>query len=351
MKAILWTHYKAKDGLFPLRIRTTKTENGRTKVTYSDTGIRLREDQFKNGLVTKHPKAQEYNFRLLSLLNAPEKVTRSFMEHFSDYKDRPVGYYHKRKLESIYRILATRNPSPTLEFVMRLGRELTNEGKHPNYVAGILKIVRSVIGVMVACGDLDYHKNPFNHYELKWVKTEKARLTLEELTTLQKCKLFHLKGPELARDMYMVSYYQGGVRFGDLCRLSKDNIQGERFHYTMSKTGLQMNLPLHPTTLSILKKYKYQFPLKINWRHEEKSINAKNALMNKHLKNACKLAGVPEVTFHTSRHSIADHAVKKKLSSKQLQGILGHGKLSTTEAYLKGFYREETDSGMDQLFG
>jgi integrase len=173
-------------------------------------------------------------------------------------------------------------------------------------------------------------------------------LTYEQLQALEVVKLDKLRG--LARDMYIVSFYQGGIRFGVLCRLRKSNVSEGRLHYTMHKSSHERNLPLHPSAARILKKYKYQFPLDIDWKQEPKSIGAKNALMNKHLKSACRIAEIPEVSFHTARHSIADYAVKKKLTSKQLQGILGHSKLTTTEAYLKGFYREETDSGLNELF-
>jgi integrase len=345
MTPVLWTYYKSKDGLFPVKIRTTITTNGKTKVTYSDTGIRIEKKQFANGRVKGHPKAQEYNFKIAGLCNKSEG--KSFMEYFRDFADRPHGYYHKKKLNNVIRIIEGKQPAITLDFMHRLERDLVEDGKHPNYIADIFVRIRTVVNLMVKAGDLDYHKNPFLNFKLKRVKTEKKRLSFDQLLLLQGVKLDKLRS--LARDMYILSFYQGGIRFGDLCRLNKNSVQGGRLHYTMHKTSQERNLPLNPISAKILKRYKYKF-LDIDPENESRSISAKNALMNKYLKAACKIAKIPEVSFHTSRHSIADYAVKKKLTSKQLQGILGHGKLSTTEAYLKAFYREETDAGMDQLF-
>lgn len=348
MVAILWKHYKGKDGLYSVKIRHTKTLAGKTKVTYKETGIRLTKKQFSNGRVKDHPKANELNIKLEALCSAP-KDQKTFLEFFKESIERQHGYYHKKKLNSVYRIIEEKHPKMTLDWLLSLERSFIKDGKHPNYIADIFSRIRAVVNLMVKSGALDYHKNPFHHFKIKRVKTEKPRISYEELLLLQGVKLDPIRG--LARDMYIVSFYQGGMRFGDLCRLNKGNVQKDRLMYTMHKSNNERNLPLNPITEAILKKYNYQFPLNINWKQEDKSINMKNTLMNKHLKAACRFAGIPEISFHTSRHSIADLAVKQKLSSKQLQGILGHSKLTTTESYLKGFYREETDSGLNQLFG
>lgn len=347
MIAILWKYYKGKDGLYPIKLRHTQTVAGKTKVTYKETGIRVEKKQFSNGRVKNHPKEQELNIKIASMCNAPSEQ-KTFLEIYKDFIERPHGYYHKRKLQGVYNIIEKRNPKLTIDWLMHLERDLIKEGKHPNYVADIFNRIKTVVNLMVKSGALDYHKNPFHYFKIKTIKTEKQRLTYEQLLLLQGFKLD--KTRSLARDMYIVAFYQGGIRFGDLCRLNRGNVQKDRLLYTMHKSNQERNLVLNPIAESILKKYNYQFPLNINWKQEDKSINAKNALMNKYLKQACKLAGIPQVSFHTARHSIADLAVQRKLSSKQLQGILGHSKLTTTEAYLKGFYREETDSGLSQLF-
>lgn len=347
MIPILWTYYKAKDGLFPIRIRSTVTTAGVTRVSYKDTGIRVGKKQFTAGMVTNHTRALEFNDKIKLMLATPVDH-KTFLETFKEFIDRPHGYHHKKKLNLVYRIVEKYNPKPNLDFLHRIERDLVKRGSHPNYIADIFKRVRAIVNQMVKNGDLEFHKNPFLHFKVKTIKTEKKRLTHEQFLILQDSKQDKLRG--LARDMYVVSFYQGGIRFGDLCRLNKSSVQKGRLLYTMHKTSQERNLPLHQRAEVILKKYGYTFPLNVNWNEPERSIGSKNALMNKYLKAACRAAEIPEVSFHTSRHSIADYAVKKKLTSKQLQGILGHGRLSTTETYLKSFYREETDSGLKELF-
>ena len=346
MVPVLWKYYKAKDGLFPIRLRVTSTSEGKTKVTYIETGIRVSSKQFANGRVKGHPQAQEFNLKLMALCNQ-KQGSKSLLEYFREYIDRPHGYYHKKKLNNVYNIIKDRNPKVSLDFLLRLQRELVAEGKHPNYIADIFVRIKSVVSVMAKSGDIEYHKNPFHHFKTKTVRTEKKRLTFEQILVLQDTKLPTRQA--LARDMFLVSFYQGGIRFGDLCRLTEKNVQKGRLVYLMHKTSKQRNLPLNPVAAGILKKYK-SFPLDINWKEEDQSINKKNALMNKHLRAACKVAGVPEITFHTSRNSVADLSIQKKKPLKVIQEMLGHDRLTTTEAYLKNFYQEETDSALNDLF-
>lgn len=347
MVPILWKYYEGKDGLCPIKLRSTVTVAGVTKVSYIDTGIRVSKKQFSNGRVKNHPEYDELNQKIMKLCNQPREQ-KTFLEFFKDFINRPHGYYHKKKLNNVFNIIKDRHPKLTLDWLMHLERDMVKDGRHPNYIADIFVRIKTVVNLMVKSGALEYHKNPFHHFKVKTIKTEKQRLSYDNLLILQKTKLDDLRA--LARDMYVVSFYQGGIRFGDLCRLNKGNVQKGRLLYMMHKSSQERNLPLNPVTESILKKYNYQFPLNIDWKNEEKSIGAKNALMNKHLKLACEKAGIPKVSFHSSRHSIADHAVKNKRTLMEIQGILGHSKASTTEAYLRGFYREETDSALNQLF-
>jgi integrase len=155
--------------------------------------------------------------------------------------------------------------------------------------------------------------------------------------------------------MYVASFYQGGIRFGDLVRIRKENFRNGRLQYTMHKgirnaTPSKINVPLHPVAKAIFKKYNYQFPAKINWDRPEESINNRNSIMNQTLRRVCGENGLPEVTFHTARHSVADLSVQKKLSPIQMKSILGHKKLSTTEVYMREFYSEQSDEAMNKLF-
>lgn len=51
---------------------------------------------------------------------------------------------------------------------------------------------------------------------------------------------------------------------------------------------------------------------------------------NPHLKRACKLAGIREISFHSLRHSFATLALESGRSPRLVSNMLGHSKVSTT---------------------
>lgn len=359
---VLWTAHKSKDETYPVYIRV----NIGQKRKLFPVGVKIKKSEWSNGRVRNRPNSAEYNLRIAEMIATIEKNHLDGV--LSDGKKDSIFWWYDEFVKvceakhSTYHTKKMRNGRNRLhqfkseisskdldaKFIRDYEAHLINEGLHKNYIADILKRLKFIITQMIDGGVIPYHKNPFNKVKIKYVKTEKERLPYEDILKLQKAKL---SGDEkLARDMYIVSFYGGGIRFGDSCRLNKDNFKGSRLIYTMHKTNTTKNIPLNPVALKIMKSYNYSFPVGINWDKEDKSIASAGTRLRLALKEACRKAGVKPVTFHTSRHSIADYAVKKKISHKGIQGILGHKRSSTTEIYLQNFYQEETDEAMNKLF-
>lgn len=371
VKPVLWKYHKTKDRKYPVKIRITSTQDKKTKVKYISLDFSVDTSQWTGSRVKAHPNAQDYNLKIINTLSEIERNFSSFghaeagnkkdfyhyCTKYQQYLDQTAGLYHRKKITTVVSRLRTFRPSLPLssltgEFVSEYEGYLLKEGLHRNYVSDQLERIRTIVKLAVKDGALEYHKNPFLGYKLRSIKSVKKRLTLDQVKTLQKAIL---KGPEcLARDMYVFSFYCGGMRFGDICRITKSNFS-DRFQYTMHK-GIKgsdpslINIGLHPVAKKIAKKYNFQFPVGVDWAREEQTINSRNCYFNKVLKAVCDKEGIPEITYHTARHSIADLSVKMKLSSSEMKGVLGHKKLATTEIYLKEFYQEQTDEAMNKLF-
>ena len=219
-------------------------------------------------------------------------------------------------------------------------------------------------------GEIQPADDPFLVYQKpKGRRVERRKLPLADVEKLAAL------GPDdgvaegsveaLARDAFAFSFYAGGMRFGDVCRLKAADVQGGRATYRMLKTGTPMGVPLPPPAVEVAGRYTegagtrggFLFPLlkagdERDGVHLRKRISSRNAQINAALK---RLAAKSELdpaglSFHVARHSFADHARTKSGDLYAISKSLGHGNLQTTEQYLKSFDRDAVDSLADTLW-
>lgn len=285
-----------------------------------------------------------------------EKNFYWWFEERLKYSKKKHAYNTWKNLNAAYHRLKEFKPKLTVNQInYKLIRDyelyLLESGNAINTVAEKLFRVKVIVQELVKCGIIEYHKNPFLHFTVSTERTQKLRITLEDFNKLEQLSL---SGSEaLVRDMYVSSFYCAGIRFGDLCRIRKDMIRDGRLCYTMHKTKKKRRIKLMPSVINAFFRYEgeFIFPTNINWDDEYKSISSRNAMYNKILKNICKKAGIPGMSFHTSRHSFADHAKKSQLDIHTLKDLFGHSNVKITEMYMQDFYEEETDQAFIQLFG
>ena len=242
---------------------------------------------------------------------------------------------------------------------------------NPNTVRKELTRLRRVVTEAVREGVVPPASDPFLTYKKpKGQRVERRKLPLADVERIAAL------GPgdgvadgsddAVARDAFVFSFYAGGMRFGDVCRLKASEVRGGRATYRMMKTGTPMSFRLPPPALEIAGRYAetaddrggYLFPLlkpgdEADGVTLRKRVNSKNVVVNKRLKRLATLAELdPDgLTFHVARHSFADHARTKSGNLYSISKALGHGDLKTTEAYLKSFDRDAVDELSAQLWG
>lgn len=280
-----------------------------------------------------------------------------------DYTKVKHSYYAWRNMDQAYRKMKMFRLNLRLDEVnymllkdfevhlLRSGLSVNTVGEH---------MVRVRVVVKELFEDEKIYPNPFNRFSIDFTRVKKARIPIEDIRLFQE---FPLSGKEgEARDMYILSFYGMGIRFGDLCRLKKAWIVSGHLEYIMHKSiktkrPKRRRIKLMPAALRICFKYpgEYVFNTGVKWSFdktaEDKSIGSRNADYNKYLKHACRKAGIMDLSFHTSRNSFADFVKKKKLDIHTLKELFGHSKVSTTEGYMNDFYEEESDEIVDFLFG
>ncbi len=231
---------------------------------------------------------------------------------------------------------------------------------------------------------LKIEKNPFSKYECKCTEANvKEKLTLEEIESLKALDLEKDSCLWHARNCFLLAFYCGGVRCGDMVQLRGCFVSKEencyRLKYTMDKTDKAKNIVLVSEAVEILKEYididnpssTYIFPYLNNSASYAKAITAKqkdslsaddvknlkkaigssNALLNKYLKKLAEMSGIAKnISMHIARHSFADLARKNTGSIYDIKSILGHTDIKTTQTYLKKLDTETQDKTMQNVF-
>lgn len=253
------------------------------------------------------------------------------------------------------------------KFLLNEGGPIGKNGSHtsnsPNTVRKKLKRLRGLTNWLLKSKEFKY--DPFTTVSLIEKESSKAKtkLSIQQIKLIEELNLE--KGSHLwhTRNYFLYSFYNAGIRFGDLCNLSWNNIIDGRLIYKMLKTGKTKSIRQLDPMNEILDFYRktrqlksdYIFPI-LDKTYDDpmelrKKISSNNVQANKRLKKIAGLAGIEsDISFHVSRHSFAHYALKKGMDLYSISKALGHSDLKITEQYLKSFDEEKLDMDMEKIF-
>lgn len=220
--------------------------------------------------------------------------------------------------------------------------------------------------------------NPFDVYVINNAKgEEKGLLYPSNIQSLVDAA--DLTMPEIhARNVYLLLYFLQGMRVGDLITLKRSNIietremhTGQKLYkveYQMSKSDKNRILPVPPIANELIEHYmsyvvddrqkeptgyflpfiyvssfSRRFPIKTDRKNLKTAIGLYNRIsyvnnfLNRNFKSLCQKLGLPALTMHTSRHSLATHLYERTKDLRVVQKAMAHSSISTTERYLHDY--------------
>jgi site-specific recombinase XerD len=179
-------------------------------------------------------------------------------------------------------------------------------------------------------------KDPFIGFKLTKKEVERPFLTENELQEMA-LKEFKTERLSLVRDIFLFSCYTG-LAYADVKKLKRTEIgvgvDCEQWIFTKrQKTNTSSRIPLLPTSLLLLDKYK----------HHPQCENGKllpvlsNQKMNSYLKEIADACGISKVlTFHIARHTFATTVtLSNGVPIETVSKMLGHKNIRTTQHYAK----------------
>ena len=277
-----------------------------------------------------------------------EKELMSFIPYFIDTSTNSnvtkLGY--RRVFKDLKEFEQLKNTRLTFEkididFYNEFVHYLESKNYAPNTVGARIRGLKTFMNAAYERGlhkNLDYKKRAFTKPS---EETKNIYLNVEELTEIYRLDLSANRKLDHVRDWFLIAAYTG-LRFSDLERLSKENINDDSIEIKTKKTGKTVVIPIGSIVKNILDKYDEKLPKMIS-----------NQKFNEYIKEVAERAGIDEdilveetkgnltirktekkynlVSAHTARRSFATNAFIAGVPTIQIMKMTGH---STEKAFL-----------------
>ena len=396
--------YKSKvlsDGTNPLMLRITKSR----KRKYVSIGMSIQEkfwDFDKNKPKRNCPnkeaieklitsKISEYNDLIMTMTTERKEYTPQSLAQIIDNKVqcRTVGEMYnlliaemkkagrlgnlavyKYSRDSLLKFTRNRLDIPFTDidtnWLMRYENWLDSRECKDTTKSQLFRTLRSVFNKAIEQGVIKQDCYPFNRYKLAKfdLKTQKRAISKEDM---QKIIALDLWGQsdylELARNMFLFSYFSAGINFTDIALITIADISEGRVQYIRKKTGKAISAPLCDITNGIISKYiteshsntDYIFPI-LNRNVHKTELQKRNRIhkclghINLRLKEIGEMIGLKTpLTTYVARHTFATVLKRSGVSIAIISESLGHSDLATTQIYLDSFENSQIDAAMQHL--
>ncbi len=177
----------------------------------------------------------------------------------------------------------------------------------------------------------------------KWDPDEVPRMVLDrelpKVLTLETIEKLIDTATETRNKAIIALLYSSGLRVGELCRLSPEDIYMStmQVHVRHGKNHCDRWTILSKTALDLLIQYWHEYPMKrdylfVSLKSPYSQLNTSGVEIM--LRKVSKAAGLETVNPHMLSHSFASHMVEHDVSTEMIQAMLGHRSPASTNLYM-----------------
>ena len=433
VKAVFYTSKVMADGSHPFMVRITKDR----KMKYVSTGLTLHPkywnesrkevrktypEPYRSELLRRLTEWEhKYSDAAVNLAGADEvhdaravaekvsterQATRKYklLEYFDELISQfeKAGNVGNRKVyrdvqNNLRRFVGEGKDVPfdavTVKFCNQWETKMRSEGLTEITLSVKFRTLRAVLNKAIANGYAKPTSYPFarntaetNKFQIgKFdTKTSKRAISKADIRRIEAYQPEPYTGPYatmrdttdrllLAKDLFLFSYYCGGINFVDMAALQWKNIGTDladkpRLTYTRRKTGGKFSLRLMPPALAILERYRpaevrpgqawpgsYVFPILNTALHKTPAQihNRSSKIMgqvNADLKTIGAAVGITTpLTTYVARHSFATALKHSGVTTAVISEAMGHTDERTTQIYLSDFETDLVDAAFENL--
>jgi integrase len=182
--------------------------------------------------------------------------------------------------------------------------------------------------------------SPFHKVHIGMMRTAKRAVSKECIMLIAREQVMNDSSLELARDLFLFSFYSRGMPFVDMAFLRKSDISEDTIRYARRKTGQPLSIKVTEPLRELISKYdngrEYVFPL---LTPGSKSLYGQyQSALRRYNRQLCTLSAklkLPyRLTSYAARHSWATIARSNGVPVSVISEGLGHSSEKVTYTYL-----------------
>ncbi len=203
-----------------------------------------------------------------------------------------------------------------------------------------LLFVKTLINYAVKCGYVEYRVNPFNGIPVPQNVIREAWLNVDEIKLIRDVQLVPNSNAAFTRDLFMLSYYLGGINMADLVKINFNDYPN-KIRYVRQKTenqnmGIQyVEFDIPEEATQIIKTLTGKDG-KIKMSESQRKSCYCDELRRGFIAIA-KVLDMQKIIFYSARKSFAQHAFSLGVDTAIIDYLLGHssGKSGCLYNYIK----------------
>lgn len=242
-------------------------------------------------------------------------------------------------------------------------------GVEKNTSSFYMRILRTVYNLAIESG-MTEDKRPFRHVYTGVAKTVKRAVPLDTVKTLRQLDIqglssrFHdkrtIEGLELARDIFLFSFYTRGMAFVDMAFLRKADVRNGVITYKRRKTRQRITIRYEKEMQEIVEKYNngtspFLLPI-IQGTDKDKDpydqYKNRSGYFRKYIRMLGEVIGTPNpLTMYVARHTWATAMRAANVPLSVISMGMGHDSETTTQIYLASVDTGAVDNFNSMLIG
>lgn len=340
------------------KVRISVAHNGDFRYILTDI-ILNSEKEFKNGQIVKRPDAALLNTKLRGILQNYQR-TLDELEYTNGltcpelvFQLKNAGRYKHRTLASIYEeyIEYTRLKPGTKLFyasayrciiecvgektlvenishstILALDKHMRDKKLKPSTIRNRLVFLMVLLNYAKRCGYVQFRVDPFFGYDLPKAEVRQSWLSVDEVKTIRDYKTDN-KNVAKCRDIFMLSYYLGGINMVDLQDINF-NEQTTTIHYVRKKTEHRPKLnkfvefAIPDEAKAIIDRYKGEDG-RLVFSDRQRGDRC-HSFFDYYMRVIANKTGIGNLIYYSARKSFSQHAFVLGVGTSTIDYILGH---------------------------